>query len=105
MDYLTVRNERETHIIQVDSLLAVEINDYLCTFYVVNESPFSCVEALQKTLSKLPDSFIRISRNCIINTRHVKTIDFKRREVKLTGNKICSFSVRNAPVLKKTFAK
>jgi len=104
MDYLTVRNENEIRIIQTKSLLAIEVNDYLCTFYVENEPSVSCVESLQNVLSKLPDSFIRISRNCIINTQHVKSIDSKRREIKLTGNKICSFSVRNAPVIKKTFA-
>jgi len=42
-------------IIHIESLLAVEVNDYLCTFYV---------------------------------------------EVKLSGNKIYGFSVRNAKVLK-----
>ena len=105
MDYFTVRNESEMRVIKVDFLLAVEVNDYLCTFYIENESPFSCVESLQKILLKLPGSFIRISRNCIINPRHVKAIHFKRREVRLTGNKICHFSVRNAHVLKQTFAE
>ena len=105
MEYLTVKNENEIRIIQTKSLLAIEVNDYLCTFYVENEPSVSCVESLQKILSKLPDSFIRISRNCIVNKRHVKSIDSKRREIKLTGDKICSFSVRNAPILKKTFAE
>jgi len=98
-----VKNGNKSRIIQVDSLLAVEVDDYISTFYVENEAVAHCVESLQEILSKLPDYFIRINRNCIINTQHVKSIDFKRREVKLSGNKTCIFSVRNAKTLKRMF--
>ena len=105
MDIITVRNEGEARIIQLKSLLAVEVNDYLSKFYIENESSFSCVESLHKVQLRLPEYFIRISRNCVINTLHVKSIDFKRREVKLSGGKDFSFSVRNARVLKNLFSR
>jgi DNA-binding LytR/AlgR family response regulator len=103
--YYTIRNESEFRIIQVELLLAVEIFDYLCTFHIEGERPISCIKPLKKILSELPECFIQISRNCIINTRHVKSIDFKRREVKLTGNKIFYFSIRNIRILRKIFDK
>ena len=105
MKRFIVKNENEIRIIQGESLLAVEVNDYLCTFHIENESSFSCVESLEKTVAKLPDYFIRISRNCIVNTLHIKSIDFKNRKVKLSGNKVFSFSVRNAKVLKQVFGR
>ena len=105
MNYLMVRNESEMRIIRFEFLLSIEVSDSVCTFYLENESPFSCVKSLREIQMKLPDFFIQIDRNCIINIRHVKSIDFKNREVKLTGNKVCSFSVRNAHVLKQTFAE
>ena len=103
MDFLNVKNEHETRIIKVNSLLSIEINDYLCTFYIENEHSFSCVKSLQMIHSKLPEFFIRINRNCIINARHVMSINYKRREVELTGNRVCSFSVRSAKTLRKVF--
>ena len=104
MNYL-FKSGQGVHIIPTESLLAVEVNDYLCTFYMENEVPDICIESLQKVLSKLPDCFIRISRNCIINTLHVKSIDYKKRELKLTGGKVFRFSVRNAKTLRKVFGK
>ena len=105
MKYFTVKNEKEYRIIQVELLLAVEVNDYLCTFYAENEPPFSCVESLGKILSELPDCFIRISRNCIVSVQHIKSIDFKNRKVRLSGNMTFSFSTRNAKALKQMFDK
>jgi len=105
MDCFSVKIGHELRIIHTESLLAVEVEDYLCKFYIENEPSFSCVESLQNMLSKLPDCFIRISRNCIINTLHVNSIDFKRREVKLSGNRIFSFSVRNIKTLKRAFSQ
>ena len=99
MNYI-VKAKYGVHIIHIESLLAVEVNDYLSTFYVDNGASVTCIESLQKILSKLPDYFIRISRSCLINTQHVKSIDYKRREVELSGNRIHGFSVRNAKVLK-----
>ena len=103
MDILIVKNEHETRIIKVNSLLAIEVSDYLCTFYIENERSFSCVKSLHMIHSKLPEFFIRISKNCIINTRHVISINYKRREVELTESRVCSFSVRNAKKLRKVF--
>ena len=104
MDCFSVKIGHELRIIDTKSLLAVEVNDYICKFYIEYDSSFSSVDSLKNILSKLPDYFIRISRNCIINALHIKSIDFKRREVKLSGDKIFSISVRNARVLKRKFS-
>jgi len=100
-----VRNEGKLYVIHYQSLLAIEVSDYLCKFLVGNGNTFSCTESLQKALSELPTYFIRISRNCIINTRHVKAIDFKTREIELSNHAKYHFSVRNAHTLRKMFQK
>jgi len=105
MDYITLKSEGKAHIIRIKLLKAVEVSDYLCKFHVKNEKPYSFAESLQKIQSILPKHFIRISRNCVINTQHVKSIDYKRREVILSGNMIFSFSVRNAKLLKQMFSR
>jgi len=103
MDFFTVKSEGKAHIVRFNQLLAVEVDDYLCKFYMENETYFYCVESLQKIQSRLSECFIRISRNCVINTQHVKSIDFRRREVILSENMTFSFSVRNAKLLKQMF--
>ena len=104
MDSFSVKIGHELRIIHIKSLLAVEVDDYLCKLHIENEPVLSCVESLRNILSKLPDSFVRISRNCIINTIHVKSIHLEKREVKLSGNKTYHFSVRNTRILKNFFS-
>jgi len=104
MNYLTVKNESELRIVQLDLLLAIEVNDYVCTFYLENGTCFSCVQSLKNIHEKLQDyAFIRISRKCLINPRYIQSIDFKRKEVKLSGDRTFGFSVRNAKALKQMF--
>ena len=104
MNVLTVKNGNETRIIPIDSILAIEVNDYLCKFYEKEGTVISCINSLQRIQTKLPDFFIRISRNCIINTKYVQSIYHKKREVTLVGGKIYNFSVRNTKKLKNLFS-
>ena len=105
MKNFIAKNEGKFQFIQPESLLAVEVDDYLCTFYMENKPSFHCIESLQKIHSYLPDCFIRISRKYIINMHHVKSIDFERRKVNLSGDKVFRFSVRNARPLKLLFGR
>jgi len=105
MDSFNVKTQYGLRIIHTKRLIAIKVDDYLCTLHVESEPSVSYVISLRKIHSKLPDYFIRINRNCIINIRHVNSVDFQRREVKLNGDKTYSFSVRNTKLLKTLFSK
>jgi len=105
MKTIVVKTKEETRVIRVKLLLAVEVNDYVCRFHIKDEPSFSCTDSLSKIQTELPDYFFRISRFCIINVQYVQSIDSKRREVKLAGNLIFRFSVRNAHELKRLFSQ
>jgi DNA-binding LytR/AlgR family response regulator len=95
-----VRNENEMRIISVKNLLAVNVDDYLCTFFVENEPDFTCTKSLKETIAMLPDFFIRINRNCIVNANKIESIKLKQKEVLMPGNRLFPFSVNHEKALK-----
>jgi DNA-binding LytR/AlgR family response regulator len=103
MGEFIVNNETEIRAIYAENLLAVRVEEYICTFFVENEPPFSCTKSLKETVASLPDFFIQINRNCIVNADKIKSINFKNKEVRLTTGITFPFSVRNTKVLKKHF--
>jgi DNA-binding LytR/AlgR family response regulator len=105
MTSIVIRNEQEIRIIHVENLLAVKVENYICTFYVENETSFSCTKSLKETIAELPDFFLQINRNCIVNTNKIKTISLKHRKITIQGGITYSFSERNANSLKKIYSK
>jgi DNA-binding LytR/AlgR family response regulator len=103
MEKITIRNENEMHIIHVGNLLAVTVEDYLCTFFIENEPPFSCTKSLKEALASLPDFFIRINRNCAVNMNKIKSIDLRNKKVQIQRDLFFPFSTRNAKGLKEHF--
>jgi DNA-binding LytR/AlgR family response regulator len=81
MENFILKNEKEIRIISVKSLSAIKVDDYICTFYVENEEKFSCTKSLRDIGDQLPDHFIRISRNTIINCKKIKSMNLKKREI------------------------
>ncbi|GHV62251.1 hypothetical protein FACS1894195_3980 [Bacteroidia bacterium] len=98
-----IRNEHEMCIIPPENLIKVTVEDYLCTFFIENEDKFVCTKSLKELEAILPDFFIRISRNCIINKNKVKSMDSKKQTVKMSDNQSLPFSSRNAKRLKDLF--
>jgi DNA-binding LytR/AlgR family response regulator len=98
---ITIQNEKEMRIIYAKDLLAVKVEDYICTFYFEDEKPFHCTKSLKETISLLPDFFIQINRNCIININKVKFIDLKNKKIQMQSDKTFQVSVRKSQLLKK----
>jgi DNA-binding LytR/AlgR family response regulator len=100
---ITIQNEKEMRIVCVKDLLAVKVEDYLCAFYFEDEKPFLCTKSLKETIALLPDFFIQINRNCIININKIKFMDLKNKIIQMQSDIVFQVSVRNARLLKKQF--
>jgi DNA-binding LytR/AlgR family response regulator len=96
---MTVRNEKEIRPIDTDCLLAITVTDYLCHFYIENEDVFTCSKSLKEVSSLLPDFFIQISRNCIINGKKIKSINTKKKVVILSEELQFHYSCKLAKLL------
>jgi len=102
---IAIKNDRELRIIQTDLLLAVTADGASCKFHFEEMSSFTSSHSLTKIHLALPENFIKIKKDCIININFVRSIDFRKREVVLTEKKEIKFkfSTRNASVLKNAF--
>ncbi len=45
IEIITVANKQSIRVIQPVFLLAIVVEDYVCTFYIENEEKFSCTQA------------------------------------------------------------
>lgn len=99
-DKIIVRNEKEIRIIYLESLLAIRVNDYLCTFFIENNLNFSCTKSLNEVESLLPKYFIRINRNIVINEHKIQSVDFKNKTIKLISGESYAYSIRKNNLIK-----
>ena len=91
---LILRNENEIHFIKMGNLLAITVEDYLCHFHIENEAVFVCTKALKEIALQLPDYFIKINRNCIVNIKHVKSLCIKKKSVKLSSGLSFRYAIK-----------
>jgi DNA-binding LytR/AlgR family response regulator len=103
MKKLILKNEQEIRIINVDELLAVTVTDYLCKFEIENSKDFICSKSLSEVEKLLPENFIRINRNAIINSYKIVGFNKKSRKISLTNNSEYNVSIRNLDKIILTF--
>jgi DNA-binding LytR/AlgR family response regulator len=101
MEKIFVKNENEIRFIYLENLTAIRVENYLCTFFIENEARFSCTQSLKETATLLPDFFIQINRNCIVNVNKIKSIYLKDRKVLMQDNIEHPVSVHHIKTLKK----
>ena len=94
-EQFTVRNETEIKVIRFDLLIAITVDNYLCTFYIEGEKNFTCTKTLNKVENILPEHFIKIKRNTIINTRKIISLNTKERIILFYGNHTFKYAARN----------
>jgi len=99
-EIITVASEKAIRVIQITSLFAIKVEDYICTFYIENEEEFSCTQSLKEIERMLPTHFCRISRNTMINIKKIKTIELKQKKIELVSGHTFSYSRRNAKLIK-----
>ncbi|GHU63128.1 hypothetical protein FACS1894160_3250 [Bacteroidia bacterium] len=103
---ITLRNEKEYRSINTDKILYVEVNDYLCSFYMDKDdgsdsredkkkNVFVCTKSLKEVALELPDFFVRISRSYLVNAKRFKYISFTKKEIVLNNGETLKISSRN----------
>jgi DNA-binding LytR/AlgR family response regulator len=102
---IIVRDEKILRSIDVSSLLAVTVDDYMCCFYIENEKELKCSMSLTSVIDQLPSNFMRIKRNCVINTEKMKMLDMKKRIVTLSKGINLIFSSRKSKEILEVFRK
>ncbi|GHT71026.1 hypothetical protein FACS189455_1900 [Bacteroidia bacterium] len=100
MEIVCIKNENEIRRIDLNRILAVTVEDYLCSFYIKNEENFTCTKSLKEVILELPDFFVRINRNCIVNKNRVKSVNFNERIITLSNDLTFTISARNLKLLK-----
>ena len=97
---ITVANEKGIRVMQAVSLLAITVEDYICTFLIENGEEFSCTQSMKEIEQMLPGYFCRISRNTVINMRKIKTVELKQKKIELISGHTFVYSRRNAKLIK-----
>jgi len=97
---IIVKNEREIIAIRFDSLIAVTIDNYLCTFHIDGGDRFKCTKTLGDVKKLLPDYFIKIRRNTIINAQKIKSLRSKEREIVLYDENTFKYAIQNGKIIK-----
>ena len=100
-EMFSVKNEKEIKVIRINLLLAVTVDNYLCTFYIEGEDKFICTKKLSEVEKILPDYFIRIRRNTIINAHKIKSVNTRERKISLYDGAVFKYAVQNAKIIKR----
>ena len=100
IEIITVTNEKCIRVIQIASLFAITVEDYICTFYIENEEKFSCTQSMEKIEKLLPEYFFRISRNTMINMKKIRSVESKQKKVELISGHTFTYSHRNAKLIR-----
>ena len=97
---ITLKNEKEIRLINVEVLHAVEVKDYYCTFHVENKKNFTCTKSLKEIEGILPNHFLKISRSTIINTEKINSLNLSHRKIVLTSEISFTYSCRYSKLIK-----
>jgi DNA-binding LytR/AlgR family response regulator len=108
---IIMKDERKVCNIDTDSILYVEVDDYLCTFHLYkedmegregkNKNVFVCTKSLTEVSKELPGHFFRISRSCVINLMRMEALIIAEREVVMGNGKSLKISCRRIKSCKK----
>ena len=96
---LVLRNENEICPIDINNLVAVTIDNYLCSFYIENRNVFTCTKTLKEVEQQLPDYFIKLNRSCLINVKKVQSVNIREKTVHLSSGISFNFSAQHLKAL------
>lgn len=85
--------------IDLFEIYSVNVEKGLVTFNL-KESKIISTETLNSVSNKLPDFFIKINRNVLVNGFKINEVDFKKRMMLLDNMEKYSVSIRRISTLK-----
>ena len=88
--------------ISIGDLIYIENDSYVLSYYLINkETPITISSSLKKVELELVNyGFIRINRNQMINMKHFKSFDARKKIVTLNNDLSLSISRRKLSLLK-----
>lgn len=101
---LLIGNEVERRRVIVQSILYIEIDDYLSTFHLADNTKFTCSKSLCEIANSLPDHFFQINRKCIVNLNEIISVKRKSRKITLTNSEELTISTRRLNDFNETLA-
>ncbi|MCG8581961.1 MAG: LytTR family transcriptional regulator [Bacteroidales bacterium] len=105
MEYLLVKIKSSIRKIIIAKIVCIVYKDGQNTFHMTNGGRIFYCSSLKKLENQLPDSFIRIDRNVVINIKCVSEIHRNNKKVTLNNDETFDVSRRNKPLLLKAFNK
>jgi len=101
-DYIIIRNQSIIERFFLCDIVYIEIDGSLLTINTIENRKFNCTMTLKAISAKLPEYFLRINKNRVINTLKMKSYHRKRFLVTLTDDSVHRVSQRRVSALFKT---
>jgi DNA-binding LytR/AlgR family response regulator len=83
---LVLINETNMKVLTINTILAIEVEDALCVFYLENNQKFEFTNHLVNIETQLPEWFFRINKNTIVNAHKPADLCLKTRTIKVSGH-------------------
>jgi DNA-binding LytR/AlgR family response regulator len=85
---LIIKNQEIARVLNLEHLIYIKVEDYLLTFSLKDNESFVCCKSLKEISELLPENFIQINRNCIVNVSKIVTLEKKNRKIVLSDGSI-----------------
>lgn len=97
--FITIRNTDVIKRINLHQILFILIDCDCLTFRFEDGKQFLCSKSMREISNELPYWFIRIHRNCIVNSLYISELKVKRRTIILLNGTELDVSFRNMKTL------
>jgi DNA-binding LytR/AlgR family response regulator len=93
--FITIRSTGTIKRIDTEQILYIVADGDCLTFHMQNTEPFACSKALGVIEKLLPENFVRIYRNCIVNVNKTSEVNIRQRTIILVDGTELIVSFRN----------
>ena len=103
--FIPIKEAAGIERIELAHISYITVDGDCCTFYFDDQEHRSCSQSLRSLQKSLPPTFIRISRNCLVNSFKTKKLLTKKRKVILFNGEELIVSYRSLALLKERLSQ
>jgi len=92
--YYLIENESKVQKVYLSEIIYIIYEDYTATFQLLTTKKYGN-KSLKETVANLPPFFVRINRNCIVNSLAIVEFIKKDRSLILSNGESLTVSHRN----------
>jgi DNA-binding LytR/AlgR family response regulator len=100
---LILKCSHKIHKIGLDTVTHIVVNDYLLSVFCLDGKSHSCCCSLKKIEEKLPRTFFKINRNCLVNVNLIQSFPPKERGILMENQVRLKVAKSKWATLKKEF--